>query len=273
MSAWHFDVGKDWPGAESVVTPAMARWLASGQGLDLRLSEPVLRLAPSARGVEVTTTRGTHRASHAIVSPAAGRACSRGASALPNRSTRAAARDRPAGQGPLEQMRPAVRPCFLAPEVDWIDYLGPRENPWARLDELPAGDRSAAAGRVQRGGNGRRRSRAGTDRTTTASAMEALRAMFGSAVARPHGQPDQPLAAGPFALGAIPSRRWAAAAATARPVRRRMGRAVVLRRRGHSRAHPATVHGRLLSGQAAARPLLRSSQGVIHDCRHLRVTR
>ena len=132
MSAWHFDDGKDMSGHEAVVTPGygpMAEHLA--RGLDLRLGETVLGIAPCADGVEVTTTRGTHRAGHAIVTlPLGVLQSGRVAFGEPLAPARQRAIDS-LGMGLLNKCVLRFDRVFWPPEVDWIDFLGPTETLWA----------------------------------------------------------------------------------------------------------------------------------------------
>ena len=90
---------------------------------------------------------------------------------------------------------------FWPPEVDWIDFLGPTETLWADWTSyLRATGRPLLAGF-----NAARMAdevEAWDDRDTTASAMEALRAMFGTAVPDPLGSQISRWRQDPFAMGA-----------------------------------------------------------------------
>ena len=232
MSAWHFDDGKDMSGHEAVVTPGygpMAEHLA--QGLDLRLGAPVLGIAPCADGVEVTTTRGTHRAGHAIVTlPLGVLQSGRVAFGEPLAPARQRAIDS-LGMGLLNKCVLRFDRVFWPPEVDWIDFLGPTETLWADWTSylratgrplLAAFNAARMADEVE----------GWDDRDTTASAMEALRVDVRRRRPRSSRQPDQPLAAGPVCDGSLflqGSRHPHEGPQGV--VRHRLGRAAVLRGR------------------------------------------
>jgi monoamine oxidase len=253
MSAWHFDDGKDMSGHEAVVTPGygpMAEHLA--QGLDLRLGAPVLGIAPCADGVEVTTTRGTHRAGHAIVTlPLGVLQSGRVAFGEPLAPARQRAIDS-LGMGLLNKCVLRFDRVFWPPEVDWIDFLGPTETLWADWTSylratgrplLAAFNAARMADQVE----------CWDDRDTTASAMEALRSMFGAAVPDPLGSQISRWRQDPFAMGAYSYK----AVGTRTKDRKALfgtdwdGR-LSFAGEATSRDYPATVHGALMTGRAAA---------------------
>ncbi len=257
MSAWHFDDGKDWGGDEAVVTPGygpMAQHLA--KGLDLRLGEPVLGIDPLARGLEVTTTHGRHRAAYAIVTLPLGVLKSGDiAFGAPLAPTRQRAIDG-LGMGLLNKCVLRFDRVFWPPEVDWIDFLGPRETLWAdwtsylRATGLPllaAFNAGRTADEVEQW----------DDRTTTTSAMDALRAMFGTSVPDPLGSQISRWRQDPFARGAYSFK----AVGTRTKDRKHLfggdwDNRLFFAGEATSRDYPATVHGALLTGQAAARAFL-----------------
>lgn len=257
LSAWHFDDGKDFGGHEAVVTPGfgpMVRHLA--QGLDLRLGEPVLRIDPRPDGIEVTTTRGSHRAGHGIVTLPLGVLQSGrvtfGEPLVPGRQR---AIDR-LGMGLLNKCVLRFDRVFWPPEVDWIDFLGPTETLWADWTSylratgrplLAAFNAARMADEVE----------GWDDSTTAASALEALRAMFGSAVPEPLGVQISRWRQDPFALGAY---SFKAVGTRAKDRKALFGpdweNRLLFAGEATSGDYPATVHGALLTGRAAARSLL-----------------
>ncbi len=262
LSAWHFDDGKDLPGHEAVVTPGygpMVHHLA--RGLDLRLGVPVLRIDPRADGVEVTTTQGSHRAGHAIVTlPLGVLQSGRITFGEPLAPARQRAIDA-LGMGLLNKCVLHFDRVFWPPEVDWIEFLGPTETLWgdwtsylrATGRPLLVGFNAARMADEVEGWN---------DRDTTASATEALRAMFGSAVPDPLGNQISRWRQDPFALGAYSFK----AVGTRTKDRKALfgpdweGR-LSFAGEATSRDCPATVHGALMTGEAAAADLLGSSNG------------
>ncbi|NJS39559.1 MAG: FAD-dependent oxidoreductase [Rhodobacteraceae bacterium] len=131
---------------------------------------------------------------------------------------------------------------FWPAELDWIDYLGPQETLWADWTSyLPAtgqplivGFNAAAMANAVEGWD---------DRETAASALDALRAMFGTSVPDPVG--CQISAGGKtHSRGAlIPSCPLAPAPRTARPFSARIGRAgcFLQARRPHTIMQPRST--------------------------------
>lgn len=261
MSAWHFDDGKDMRGHEAVVTPGygpMVHHLA--QGLTLRLGEAVLRIDPRPDGVEITTTQGTHSAGHAIITLPLGMLQSgRVTFGEPLIQARQRAIDT-LGMGLLNKCVLRFDRVFWPPEVDWIDFLGPRETLWAdwtsylRATGIPllaAFNAARMAEEVE----------SWDDRTTTASAMETLRAMFGSSIPDPLGSQISRWRQDPFALGAYSFK----AVGTRNRDRKALfgsdweGR-LSFAGEATSRDYPATVHGALMTGRKAAASLLEGDE-------------
>lgn len=253
LSARHFDAGKDFPGGEAVVTPGFGPILAHlARGLDLRLDEPVTAMAPTLSGIEVTTTKGTHRAGRAIVTLPLGVLQSgavRFAEPLEKRRQRAIDG---LGMGLLNKCVLRFDRAFWPAEVDWIGFLGPQELLWADWTSyLPATGQPLLAGF-----NAARVAdevEAWDDQTTTASAVAALRAMFGAAVPDPLGSQISRWRQDPFARGAY--------SFTSVGTRRKDRKALfgadwdgTLWFAGEASAadQPATVHGALITGRQAA---------------------
>ena len=257
LSAWHFDAGKDFPGDEAVVTPGFGPIIAAlARGLDLRLDEAVTAIAPSRTGVEITTTRGTERADHAIVTLPLGVLQSgtiRFVEPLDRKRQRAIER---LGVGLLNKCVLRFDRAFWPADRDWIDFLGPTEALWADwTNYLPATGRPLIVGfnaaRMAEEVEG------WSDRDTTASALEALRAMFGSAVPCPVGSQISRWRQDPFALGAYSFK----AVGTSRKDRKAIfgadwdGR-LLFAGETASADQPSTVHGALITGRKAASAVL-----------------
>lgn len=257
LSAWHFDQGRDFPGDEAVVTPGFGPILSHlAAGLDLRLAEPVCALAPTPKGIEVTTAKGTHHADAAILTLPLGVLQS---GAISFAETLEKKRQRAIDgleMGLLNKCVLRFDRVFWPDGADWIDFLGPVENLWADWTSyLPATGQPLLAGfnaaRVADEVEG------WDDRATVASAMEALRAMFGSGVPEPLGSQISRWRQDPFARGAYSFKP----VGTSRKDRKALfgadweGR-LFLAGEATSADQPATVHGALLTGRGAARMVL-----------------
>jgi monoamine oxidase len=145
---------------------------------------------------------------------------------------------------------------FWPKGADWIDYLSPAQTLWADWTSylhatgqpLLAGFNAArTADEVE----------ALDDRATTALAMEALRAMFGSLVPDPLGSQISRWRQDPFALGAYSFK----AVGTSKKDRKALfgadweGR-LHFAGEAASQGQPATVHGALITGRETAKAIL-----------------
>jgi monoamine oxidase len=263
LSAWYFDQAVDFPGDEAVVTPGFGPILMQlAHGLDVKLAEPVTTIAPRTKGVEVTTMLGTHRADHAIITFPLGMLQSgriRFAEPLCAKRQRAI---NGLGMGLLNKCVMRFDRAFWPADVDWIDFLGPTETLWASwTNYLPATGQPFLVGfnaaRIAEEVEG------WTDRDTTASALAALRAMFGNAVPDPLGSQISRWRQDPFALGAYSFN----AVGTSRKDRKALFGAdwddrLVFAGEATSADKPATVHGALMTGRAAALSLLADNGGA-----------
>lgn len=262
LSAWHFDDGKDFPGDESVLTPGFGPIIHHlAQGLDLRLGEVVTKIAPTAQGVEVTTTRATHCADHAIITLPLGVLKSGSVEfAEPLGRKRQRAIDG-LEMGLLNKCVLRFDRVFWPADLDWIDYLGPQETLWADWTSyLPAtgqplivGFNAAAMADAVEGWD---------DRTTTASALDALRAMFGASVPDPVGSQISRWRQDPFALGAY---SFLPVGTSAKDRKALFGAdwegRLLFAGEATSHDHAATVHGALMTGRKAAKAVLRGTLG------------
>jgi monoamine oxidase len=253
MSARSFDDGADFPGGDAMINCGYGPLVsAKARGLDIRLAEVVTEIAPQGKGVAVTTTKGRHNADLVIVTLPLGVLKSgmvRFARPLGRRRQHAIDR---LEMGLLNKCWLRFDRVFWPADVDWIDYLGPAEGLWGDwVNGLPSTGKpvlvgfnaAAAADRLE----------AFDDRATTASAMEALRAMFGTGLPDPIGSQITRWRQDPFARG---SYSFNAVGTSARNRRALFGAdwAGRLHFAGEaaSHDHPGTVHGALMTGRAAA---------------------
>ncbi len=260
LSAWHFDDGDDFPGNQVVFNRGYGPLVTHlAEGLDIRLGEAVLEIAPlhGGAGVAITTTLGRHAADHVFVTLPLGvlkAGTVRFARALDR--TRQRAIDG-LEMGLLNKAWLRFDRVFWPGDVDWIDYLGPEEGLWADwLSGVPSTGHpllvgfNAAATAV--------RLEDLDDRATTASAMEALRSMFGSAIPDPIGSQITRWRQDPFSRGAY---TFNAVGTGSRDRRKLFGAdwdgRLHFAGEATSHDHPGTAHGALMTGIAAADALLK----------------
>ncbi|MCX7286642.1 MAG: FAD-dependent oxidoreductase, partial [Rhodobacterales bacterium] len=257
LSAWHFDDGKDFPGDEAVVTPGFGPILHHlAQGLDIRLGKAVTAIAPRGKGVEVTTAQGSYRADHAVVTLPLGVLKAGAVSfAEPLNRKRQRAINR-LEMGLLNKCILRFDRVFWPADMDWIDFLGPVETLWGDwTNYLPACGQPVIVGF-----NAARMAdeiEALDDAETTASAMAALRAMFGTAIPDPVASQISRWRADPFALGAY---SFNAVGSSQKDRSALFGSDWdgLLQFAGEATSwkQPATVHGALLTGRKAALAIL-----------------
>ena len=261
LSAWHFDDGADLQGDECVVTPGFGPITAHlATGLDLRLDNPVIAIAPTQDGVAVTTRNGIYRADCAVITLPLGVLKS---GSIHFAEPLAPSRQRAIGRlemGLLNKCALRFDRAFWPADIDWIDYLGPTENLWADWTSyLPATGQPLLAGF-----NAARVAdevEALDDSATTASAMAALRSMLGASVPDPIGSQISRWRQDPFALGSYSF----VAVGTSGADRQALfganwdGR-LHFAGEAASQKHAATVHGALMTGRKTAVSIISRSR-------------
>lgn len=257
LSAWHFDDGADFPGDEALVSPGFGPICGHlATGLDIRLGEAATGLSPDRDGIRVTTTHGIHTADSVVVTlPLGVLKSGRINLGEPLERERQRAIDR-LEMGLLNKCVLRFDRAFWPTDRDWIDFLGPAETLWADwTNYLPATGQPLIVGF-----NAARMAdevEALDDRETTASAMAALRAMFGTSVPDPKGCQISRWRQDRYALGAYSFH----AVGSSRKDRGALfgcdwdGR-LHFAGEAASRNHPATVHGALMTGRKAAKAIL-----------------
>lgn len=257
LSAWCYNDNEDYQDGDILLTAGYGPLVAHlARGLDLRLADPVTEIRPLGQGVEVVTVNARHQADHVIVTlPLGVLKAGSVRFASPLSAPRQAAIDR-LGVGLLNKCWLRFDRVFWPEEPDMLNFLGPKTALWCewlngfRITGQPllvGFNASAMAETIEDL----------DDRATTASAMEALRAMFGASIPDPLGSQISRWRKDVFAhgsysfvpVGASPEDRqrlggsdwqgklWFAGEAT-------------------SPTHGATAHGALTSGRIAAQALL-----------------
>jgi monoamine oxidase len=257
LSAWSFDGDEAFNGGDILLNQGFGPIVAHlADGLDIRLSKVVTEINPLAQGVEVLTKDARHLAQHVIVTLPLG--------VLKAGDVRFGMGLAPTRQAAINRLEVGLlNKCWLRfdrvfwpPEPDMINFLGPETALWA---EWMNGFRVTGqpllvgfnAGRVAEAMEGL------DDRETTASALRALRAIFGSAVPDPLGSQitrwrKDPFAHGAYSfvpVGASPQDRRALAGADWDGRLWFAGEAT-------SATQSASAHGALISGRQAAAALL-----------------
>jgi len=254
LSSWYGQQGEDFGGADVIFPDGFDRLAAHlAQGLDIRLSAEVAEFAPGA----VRLTDGSRLRAERVI-------CTLPLGVLQSDRVRFAeplSKDREAALGRLRMG--LLNKCWLRfdrirwpDDVDWIGWLGPGPGHWGEWVSLA---RTVGAP-VLLGFNAADQAaeiEALDDRSTVATAHEALRAMLGSGFPAPEaaqisrwGQDRYALGSYSFnAVGTGPETRRALAGAE-------WGGRLWFAGEAASVEHYGTAHGALLSGRAVARGLL-----------------
>ncbi|MBL9050779.1 MAG: FAD-dependent oxidoreductase [Tabrizicola sp.] len=254
-SAWHFDSGKEFSG-EDVLFPGgydqITTHLASG--LTIRLGQTVTGLAPTAGGVAVTLADGTVlSADQAVVTLPLG-VLQSGAVAFaePLSPTRQEAIDT-LGMGLLNKCWLRFDRVAWDPDVDWIEWLGPKDGHWAQWVSLARAAKAPVLLGFHAGSQARELEYLDDDATRSA-AYEALKAMFGTAFPAPIASQTTRWSLDPFALGSYSFHATGMSPATRRALAGADwdGR-LVFAGEATEGDYPGTAHGAVLSGRTAAR--------------------
>ncbi len=266
LSAWSFDDDEAFVGGDVVLNKGYGPLVAHlGHGLDIRLGEVVQDISPVSDGVRVTTAKAVHEADHVIVTLPLGVLKAGdvrfGHSLAPPRQKAISRLE----MGLLNKCWLRFDHVFWPPAPDMINFTGPQTGHWAEwLNGFPSTGQPLIVG--FNGGGVADAIEALDDRATTASAMEALRAMFGSAIPDPVASQisrwrQDRFSRGAYsivAVGASGKDRCALAGSDWNGRLHFAGEAC-------AQDFPATAHGALNTGRAAATAILAARPGPASD--------
>ena len=257
VSAWHFDAGDEFgggdvlfPGGYGQITDHLAR------GLDIRLGKVVSEIAPEGAGVAVTLADGSREsADHVVLTVPLGvlrsGAIRFGAPLAASRTAAIAA----LGMGLLNKCWLRFDRMAWPDDVDWIEWLGPRDGEWQEWLSLAPQGQPVLLG--FHAADQARAKESMSDAQLVAEAHEALKAMFGNRFPAPMGAQVTRWAQDRFALG---SYSFNALGTTPRTRKKLAGAdwegRILFAGEACSADHFGTAHGAVLSGRQAAALLL-----------------
>ena len=257
LSALNFDGGADEQGGDALFPGGydqLPRLIANG--LDVRLSHVVTRVASNSDGVTITTDKGDFTASAAIVAlPLGVLKAGRIAFDAPFSAAKRTAISR-LGMGALSKTALRFPRSFWPIDVGFIDRI-PAVNArgqWVEflsLTELV--DAPALYG--FNAGSYARAVEAMSDAEALAAASEALRSTFGASFVAPDAMLRSSWTKDPFSMGSYSFLAVGSSLADRDALAAREG-ALFFAGEACSREHAATVHGAYTSGEKAARDLL-----------------
>ncbi len=261
LSAWYYDDGGDFPGTDAVMKKGygpLAEYLAIG--LDIRLNEPAVRLEKTPDGIKVETTSNTYMAGKVIVTVPLGvlKAGDIQFDTPLKRKRQGAIND--LEMGLLNKCWLRFEKAFWPDDIDWIDYLGAWDDNvpghWPEFtsfsgptgEALLVGFNAAAPAETLE---------AMDDTATVASAMVALRSMFGEDVPDPIAYQVSRWRQDPFARGAYSFQPVGTRSKTRRQLfGSDWDKRLFFAGEATSDDQPGTVHGALMTGRAVAAKLI-----------------
>lgn len=261
LSALHFDAGDVFDGPDVVLRDGYDMLPAYlGDGLDVRLGEPVRRIRHTADGVTVETTKAELKADHCIVTVPLGVLKSGSLvfdPPLPDKQVKAIAA---IGFGRLSKVSVLFDEAFWPEDPHFLGFAGPVRGRFADMLNLVPIHEAPVLTMIASGDYAETVD-AMDDAALAADVTALLRDMFGEKARAPkaivrHAWSRDPFALGAYsfpAIGAVPEDHATLAAPSA-PRLQLAGEHTSLEFFG-------TVHGALLSGERAAEAVLAARKG------------
>lgn len=253
LSAWWMDEGDEFGGPDVLFPQGFSQltdYLATG--LDIRLGQVVTAVASSATGVTVTLADGSSLTGDDVLVTVPLGVLKAGTIAFdPPLSQRKQQAVRRLGMGLLNKHWLRFERVFWPPEYDWHEYLSERKGHWsewvslAKIDDTPvllafsAADQAEAVEQMR-------------DEEILGDIMTVVRQMFGQDAPDPVATQFTRWRADPFARGSYSYYAAGSSPDDRKALARTEHDRIHFAGEAQSHEHPNTVHGALLSGQAAA---------------------
>ena len=259
ISAWHGDDGDEFDGGDKLFPGGFDQITTHlAMGLDVRLGHAVATIAPQGDGVAVTLQAGeTLDADHVIVTVPLG--------VLQSGDMRFGAALAPARHNAIEALRMGLlNKCWLRfdrvawpDNVDWIEWLGPKDGYWAEWVSLAQAASLPVLLGFHAGAQAREMEKL-NDQAMMASAHDALKSMFGTSFPAPNAAQITRWSRDPLSRGSYSFNAVGVSANTRRALAGQDwdGR-LIFAGEATSAEHFGTAHGAVLSGLAAADHLQR----------------
>jgi monoamine oxidase len=257
LSAHWFDSVDDFPGPDALLPDgydAVPGLLAAG--LSVTTGAVVTEVGWGDGGVDVVTSVGRFRGSHAVVTVPLGVLQSGSIGFRPELPAAMGSAIAALGSGVLNKVILRFDEVFWDDDVDWIEHIPslgqPQWTQWVNLAR-PTGQPvllAFAAGDLGRQVDGR------ADGQVVASAMAALRSMFGTATSDPVAWQITRWGADPFAVGSYSFNALGSDPAMRDELAAPVDGRLFLAGEACEREYFGTVHGAYLSGVRAAEQVL-----------------
>lgn len=225
------------------------------QGLDIRLSQAVSKVAYTDAGVQVTTSSQVYKADYAIITVPLGvlkRKTIQFTPPLPAAKQAAIGR---LGVGLLNKTYLKFNKVFWPKDIDWLEYLSPEKGRWVEWVSF-----AKLGSPILLGFNAADRAyelEKWTDQAIVADAMQALKAMFGNNIPQPTSSQITRWAQDPYAYGSYSFNAVGSTNQDRNALARQSGRLYWAGEATHSQ-YLGTVHGAYLSGVRAAKALIKA---------------
>lgn len=201
-SAWHYDEGKEFGGGDALFPQGfeqITQHLANG--LDIKLGHKAQKIEPVAKGVRVTFANGAQVEGDKVV-------ITLPIGVLQSGEVTFAAPLQTARQKAIDTLRMGLlNKCWLRfdrmawpDDVDWIEWLGPKDGVWAEWVSLAQAAKQPILLGFHAGAAAHDMEKL-NDKDMTASAHVALKEIFGNSFPAPQSAQITRWAKDPYALG------------------------------------------------------------------------
>ena len=256
LSLYHWDDDAEDRGGDALLPDGYDRVVnALSEGLDIRLSEPVQRIEHGPDGVRVVTQSGLFTADRAVVTLPLGVLKSGAVEFSPGLSGERRAALGHLGMDVLDKLYLKFPRAFWPDKTEYINYIDASQPAWSE-----ALDYHTLFGQPIllwfNSGSFARALEARSDADVVASAMQAMRLMFGKDAPDPVAAVVTRWSKDPFALGSYSHVKVGGSAADRAALARPEGDRLFFAGEHTDRDHSSTVSGAYRSGLRAAAEVL-----------------
>jgi monoamine oxidase len=252
LSLWWWDDAEQFPGADLLLPGGYDEMFTSlARGLDIRLGYAATRVECTPRGVRITTNRGLFSGQAAVIALPLGVLKTNGVEFRPPLVGPKQVAIQRVGVGVLAKCYLRFPQAFWEEDRQFFGWIGERVGEWAEWLNLSHFTGKPALLGFNAGGYGRQ-VEGMSDREAITAAMAALRTIFGPTIPAPEAVRVSRWSRDPFALGAYSHMTPGATPDDYDTLAAPWCDRLLFAGEHTHRAHPATVHGALLSGRRAA---------------------
>lgn len=258
LSLWWWDKDEGFEGGDVLFPNGYDQVIQRlAEGLDIRLNQIVQSVEYGEDGVTVTTTQGVFEADYAVITLPLGILKSGSVSFEPALPPAKRAAIRNLGMSVLNKVYLHFPEVFWDSDAEWIGYIGEHTGEWAAALNLYAYTQQPVLLLFNAAEYGLA-IEAMSDDEIARKAMDMLHVLYGGNIPDPDGVLITRWGQDPFALGSYSSIYLGAAPEDREALAAPVDGVLFFAGEATSVEHAATVQGALLSGQRAARELMKS---------------